>query len=466
MSAETVIVGGGVSGLAAAYFLGRQGISCTIFEKENRLGGLIKTDLIETDLVEGCRLEAGPDSFIAAKPAVMELAQELDALTNDVIESNDAARRVFIWRNGKLVPMPRGMVMMVPGAWGPALRSSLFSVPTKLRLFTEQLARPRERAEDISVGKFVRDHFGSEILDYVTEPLLCGVYGGSSEHLSAASVLPRFVGYEQKYGSLIRGVHAEAGKPATGGTLFRSFGNGMQQLTDALEAAIQANSRVIHAEVTAVFRTEDGWRIEAGAHSLRASTLVLACPAHVCGKLLQNAAPELAAELVGIPYSSAILVTLVFDRRELDHPLDGFGFLVPEKERRTVAAATWINTKFPSRVPPNLAALRAFIVGAQAQERIAEPERNLLETVKDEFRRIMGVQAMPLYSSIYKWPKSMPQYVVGHAARVRNIREQVAQMPGLELVGNAFDGVGIPDCVRLAKDAAGRIFTRSRNSPC
>src|SRR6185437_9032375 len=230
--------------------------------------------------------------------------------------------------------------------------------------------------------------------------------GGSSEHLSAASVLPRFVGYEQKYGSLIRGVRAEAGKPSTGGALFRSFRDGMQQLTDALELAIHTHSRVIHAEVTEIARSDKGWRIEAGAHSLGASHVVLACPAHICAKLLRNAAPELMAQLVEIPYSSAILVTLVFDRRQFNHPLDGFGFLVPEKERRTLAAATWISTKFPTRVPPNLAALRAFIVGVEAQELMAEPEGSLLETVKEEFRRIMAVQVAPLFSSIYKWPKS------------------------------------------------------------
>ncbi len=461
MPAETVIVGGGISGLAVAYYLGEHGISSTIIEKANRLGGLIKTDFIQ-----GCRLEAGPDSYIATKPAVTELAQDFDELRENVIESNDNARRVFILRNSELLPMPDGMVMMAPGRWGPVLRSRLLSTGTKLRFLAEPFSSPRKRQEDVSVGDLVEDHFGKEVLDHIAEPLLCGVYGGNSGRLSAASVLPRFIGYEQKYGSLIRGVRAEVAARRKQGALFLSFRKGMQQLIEVLEGAIRTHSRVVQAEVTEVSKTENGWKIEAGGHSAAASQLVLACPAHISGELLRRAAPELAVELDAIPYSSAILVTLVFNRHELSHPLNGFGFLVPEKERRSIAAATWISTKFPSRVPPNLAALRAFIVGPQAREMMAEPEGKLLEIARSEFRRIMGVAAPPLFSTVYRWPESMPQYSVGHGERVQKIRRQLAEYEGLHLVGNAYDGVGIPDCVRLAKEAAGAISANSRNSSC
>lgn len=452
MSAEVIIVGGGISGLAAAYYLGRQGISSTIIEKAGRLGGLI-----QTDLMQGCCLEAGPDSFIASKPAIAELARDLGSLGGDVIESNDRVRRVFILRGGKLVPLPRGMVMMAPGRWGPVLSSHLLSTRTKLRLLAEPFSRPRLRPHDVSVGELVQDHFGNEVLDYVAEPLLSGVYGGSAGDLSAASVLPRFIGYEQKYGSLIRGVRADPARKRNNRALFLSFRNGMQQLTDALERAIQPHARVIQAEAAAVSRTNGAWRVEAAGHSAVASHLVLACPAHICAKLLRSAAPELATDLSAIPYSSAILVTFVFDRHELRHPLNGFGFLVPEKERRIVAAATWISTKFPSRVPASLVALRAFMVGREARQFMSESEENLLEVVKTEFRRIMSIEASPLFSTIHKLPDSMPQYLVNHLDRVERIRGRVAQLKNMHLVGNAYDGVGIPDCVRLAKDAANHI---------
>ena len=461
MPAETVIVGGGISGLATAYYLGRHGISSTIIEKASRLGGLVKTDLIQ-----GCRLEAGPDSYVASKPSVTELARDLGGMAGEIIEPNHRMRRVFILRDGKLVPMPPGMVMMVPGQWGPVLRSNLFSIGTKLRLLAEPFSRPRSRPNDVSAGELIEEHFGREILDYIAEPLLCGVYGGRASDLSAASVLPRFLGYEQKYGSLISGVRANAAPKGKERALFLSFRNGMQQLTDGLDDAVRGHSRIIvQTEVTAVSRTNKGWRIEAGGHSTLAPHLVMACPSHVCARLLQNVTPELAAELGGIPYSSAILVTLVFDRRELRHPLNGFGFLVPEKERRVVAAATWISTKFPSRIPSHLAAVRGFIVGAQAQDAMTESEENLVETVKDEFRRIMGVQASPLFSTVHKLPASMPQYVVNHLDRLARIYTQLAQLEGLHLVGNAYEGVGIPDCVRLAKDTADRI-ANLQNSSC
>ncbi len=449
MPAEVIIVGGGISGLATAYYLGRQGIHSVIIEKSHRLGGLV-----ETELINGCRLEAGPDSYIAAKPAVAELAGDLGDLSSAIIPSNDDARRVFIVRQGRLVAMPSGMMMMVPGRWGPVIRSGLLSTQTKLRLLTETLSRPRQRTGDVTVSELIGEHFGQEVVDYIAEPLLCGVYGGRVDQLSAESVLPRFAGYERKYGSLVRGARSESKEISRSGSLFRSFRDGMQQLTDALGLAIGASSQVIQSEVTRVSRISGGWRVQAVGDSLSAKHLILACPAHVCRELLQDSAIELAQELDAISYSSAILTTLVFDRASLGHPLDGFGFLVPQKERRTVAAATWVSTKFPSRVPANFAAIRTFIVGPQAAELMDSSEEALLETARSELRRLMGVETAPRFSTTHKWPNSMPQYLVGHAERVKRIREHTRGREGLHLVGNAYEGVGIPDCVRLAKQVA------------
>ena len=458
MPVEVVIIGGGVSGLATAHYLGRHGIPSVILERASRLGGLIGTDV-----VQGCRLEAGPDSYLAAKPAVTDLARDLGDLRQDVIESNDSARRVFILRDGKLLALPRGMVMMAPGQWAPVLRSPLLSTRTKLRLLAETHFRPQERPEDITVGKLIEDHFGREVVDYIAEPLLCGVYGGDVENLSAESVLPRFIGYERKYGSLIKGVRYERGSDATQGPLFLSFREGMQQITDALEGSIRERVRVVRAEATAVRKISRGWHIDTGEDSLRASHVILACPAYISGQLLQNTAPQLATELGAIPYSSAILVTLVFDRRSLGHPLNGFGFLVPRKERRAIAATTWVSTKFPPRVLPNLSALRAFVVGPQATEWMPASNEPLVELVRNELLHIMGIDARPLLSTVHKWPSSMPQYIVGHHDRIRRIHEYATQLEGLHIVGNAYEGVGIPDCVRLAKEAAERIGATLQN---
>jgi protoporphyrinogen/coproporphyrinogen III oxidase len=456
MPDRVLIVGGGVSGLATAYFLSKAGIPSTIIEKEKRLGGLIQTERID-----GCQLEAGPDSYIATKPAVTELAAELPALAGQVMGSNDQARRVFVARHGKLVPLPKGMVMMVPGQWGPLLRSPLLSAGAKWRIARETLAQPRQRTEEISVGQLVEEHFGAEVLAYLTEPLLCGVYGGNSAGLSAQSVLPRFAAYEQKFGSLVKGVREELREKAkqsqAGGSMFLSLRDGMQTLTDALAGAISESTNVIYAEATQIEQSAKGWRVKAGDEWLEASRLTLACPAHAAGRLLQSCAPPLASELAAIPYSSAILTMLVYDRAALNHPLDGFGFLVPQAERKTIAAATWVNTKFPSRVRPGLAALRGFIVGEQAVQLLNTPQADILQRVRDDFQRFMGVTAQPLFSTVHAWPHSMPQYVVGHGKRQQTITQLQEHYPGLTLVGNAYDGVGIPDCIRIAKNSAKHI---------
>ena len=449
-------MGGGVSGLATAYFLAKKGFRPTLIEKSTRLGGLIKTDLID-----GCQLEAGPDSFISSKPAVAELAAEL-GFSNQIIGSNDASRRVFIERAGSLVPLPKGMVMMVPGDLRAALRSSLFSPGTKVGFFRELLKSPRRRDTDLSVKELVLDHFGPEMLTRVTEPLLAGVYGGDSASLSVTSVLPRFLDYEREYGSLIRGVQHEPASPRNG-SLFQSFAGGMQTIVDALAREVAALTDLRTAEVTSVAQTATGWDVWIGDDPIAADHVVLACPAYINSRLLKRSAPRVAQGLAEIPYSSAVLVTLVYDREQFAHPLNGFGFLVPRTERGTIAAATWVSTKFPSRTPANRVAVRGFIVGDQAKTLMDAPDSQLTELMGDDLRRLMNVQAVPLFTTLYRWPESMPQYTVGHRERQARLREELALLPGLHLCGNAYDGVGIPDCIRLARQTAALIPQIHRN---
>ena len=448
-------MGGGVSGLSTAYYLSQAGIPSVLFEKTNRLGGLIQTDLIQN-----CRLEAGPDSFLAAKPAVKELAHDLPGLESQIISSNDSARRVFVARAGRLIPLPAGMVMMAPGKWLPVLRSELLSTRAKVRLLQETLRKPQQRTEDISVGQFVEDHFGSEVSEFIADPLLSGVYGGNAASLSAASVLPRFVAYEQKYGSLIRGARRELRARSRSAPLFQSFHDGMQVLTDSLARANSDRVSVVHAEVSQVQRSGSLWQVRAGAQTFSSPDLVLACPAQVCGRLLDDSASPLAEELSAIPYSSAILVTLVHERAALGHPLDGFGFLVPAGQRKVLAAATWVSVKFPVRTPPHLAALRGFIVGAEAARLLEAPDSAVINLVHEDFSRWMGTNARPLFSTIHRWPDSMPQYVVGHTERRGKIARLLEHYPGLFLAGNAYDGVGIPDCIRGAQEISKLVACR------
>ncbi len=457
-SGTVIIVGGGVSGLATAYFLSKLGIQSTLIEKSERLGGLIATGF-----VEGCRLEAGPDSYLAAKPAVTELAEELGDLKNQIIGSNDEQRRIFVVRRGELVAMPKGMAMIAPGAWTPALRSPLFSAKTKLRFLTETFTRPRQRSGDISVAELVRDHFGEEVVQYAAEPLLSGVYGGDAAGLSAESVLPRFLAYERRYGSLIQGVRRERNSTSAG-SLFLSFRDGMQSLTDALAKAIAGSSDIRHAEAESVERTAHAWRVRANGAWIEAAQLVLACPAHACARLLASSAATLASELAAIPYSSALGATLVYERARVAHPLNGFGFLVPRAERQTISAATWIGNKFPFRIPAHLAAIRAFIVDPEASRLLNASEEAILQLVSADFQRLMNIRSAPLFASVHRWPASMPQYVVGHRQRCLRIAGLLQQFQFLHLTGNAYEGVGIPDCVRLAKETANHVRKSASDS--
>lgn len=456
--AETrvIIVGGGVSGLATAYFLSRKGIPAVLIESTNRLGGLIQTDRIQ-----GCLLEAGPDSYIAAKASVTELTEEIPSLRGQTIESNDAKRRIYIVRRGRLMEMPRGMSMMVPGDWGAALQTPLFSLWTKLEFAREIFLRPRTREQDVSIGEFVRDHFSRQLLDYVAEPLLMGVYGGDVASLSARSVLPRFVEYERVHGSLIRAVAKER-RASPGGGLFLSLRGGMQSLTDALIGECGTSLRVVQARARRVEPAGNVWRVVTrDGDAITAENVVLACPAHNCAELIDDWNADLARELGAIPYSSVLLVTLVYDRERIQHPLDGFGFLVPKPERATIAATTWIHQKFPNRIRPDLAAIRAFIVGTRADELMSATETELLRLVRADLEKFLGISATPAFHTLYRWPKSMPQYVVGHEGRVGRIQGLVAEMRGLHLVGNAYSGVGIPDCVRMAKETAKAISEKN-----
>ncbi|HXE13258.1 MAG TPA: protoporphyrinogen oxidase [Bryobacteraceae bacterium] len=450
---DVIILGGGISGLASAYFLSKKGLSSTIVEAAPRLGGLIRTDT-----VRGCQLEAGPDSYISTKPEATRLAHEVSGLGNEIIGTNDAARRIFVVRNGTLVPFPAGMVLMAPGNMRAVLESELFSNSTKCALLRERFYKPREREQDISVAEFVTDHFDSSILEYVTEPLLTGVYGGEAAKLSARSVLPRFLEYERTYGSLVRAVRKERkNAAANNSSLFLSFRRGMQSLPDGLARAAAASITSVHGEATAVEKRSGRWAVTIGRSIADAKFLIMALPAHRAAPLFEKSFPALAGELSAIPYTSAISVNLVFDRSSVERPLDGFGFLVPRSERRQIAAATWINTKFPERVAQGFVALRAFIVDRDADTLHPESNETIVGVARAEFQRLMGINASPVASVVARWPLSMPQYVVGHAASCRRIRALTAQESGLFLVGNAYEGVGIPDCIRLAQQAVAQI---------
>ena len=444
---RVAIVGGGISGLSAAYYLAKAGVPCTLIEKDARLGGVIQTNHIQ-----GCVVECGPDSFLAAKPAALSLIDEV-GLASQVMGSNDHQRVTYVVKNGRLVRLPDGLMMVVPTKLWPLIASPLLGWGTKLRMGMEWFRRPSSPRTDRSVAEFLLDHYGRESVDYLAEPLLAGVYGGDVAMLSARSVLPRFVEMEAKYGSLTRGVLAslKQGSNASGGSLFRTLKGGLADLVAALEASLLAKMERVHGAVETVERNGKGWRLRVDGSWMEADRVVLACRAWQAAGLLGG---ELAALLRAIPYTSSLTMAIGYRRAELRHPLNGFGFLAPKRERRHVLACTWVGTKFAHRVPEDMAVLRCFATG----ESLHEPDDSLTALVRGELRDIMGITAEPAFVSVSRWPSSMAQYTVGHAERVAQIDALVKQLPGLFLAGNAYSGIGIPDCIRGGKEAADAII--------
>ncbi|MBI5282587.1 MAG: protoporphyrinogen oxidase [Candidatus Solibacter usitatus] len=449
---RTLIIGGGITGLAAAYELVKAGRRSTIIEAQPVLGGVI-----QTETVEGCVLEGGPDSFLAAKPAAAELIREV-GLGDQLIGSKDHERVTYLVKGGRLVPLPDGLLMMVPTRILPVAFSPLLSWSTKMRMGLEYFRKPPAvPLPDRTVEEFITDHYGRETVDYLAEPLLAGVYGGSVARLSVVSVLTRFVEIESKYGSLTRGVLAAKKRAPRGGEtapLFQTLKSGLAALSGELERRIQGQCEVITGRAERVERHAGGYSVRVNGEDVTAEALIMACPAWQAGALLRGVDERLAGLLEGVEYSSSITLALGYRREQCGHIPPGFGFLVPAKERRSLVACTFVGAKFPYRVPDSHVMLRCFLGGAGDEGILDWSDGELLAAVRGELKRLLGWDAEPAFTRIRRWRRSMAQYPVGHAARIRQVREILAGLPGLEVAGNAYEGIGISDCVRTGRAAA------------
>ncbi len=450
------IIGGGISGLSTAYYLAKAGRAATIIESRPRLGGVI-----QTEHVEGCTIEAGPDSFLSAKPAALELIREL-GLADEVIGSNDHLRKTYVRRNGRLVPLPDGLMMMVPTKIMPLVTTGLIGWGTKVRMGMELLRAPKPKPGDESVAQFIEEHYGAEAVDYLAEPLLSGIYGGDPRALSVTSVLPTFVHLANKYGSLTRGVLAQRAKAkhhhhGNSAPLFRTLKAGLGQMIGAIEASITGKIQVRQARVEALERADAGFRLRLDGDWMDAAHVVLACEAHNAAVLLGSIDGRLAELLGMVPYSSSMTVALGFEAADFQQPPDGFGFLVPKKERRRVVACTWVGTKFPYRVPAGKIVARCFLGGMEDAGVLGESDDYILGEVRRELREIAGVTAPHRFSRIFRWPRSMAQYTVGHPQRLAEVESRISAVDGLHLAGNAYKGIGIPDCIRMGRAAAEKI---------
>lgn len=465
---RVVVVGGGISGLAAACALARAGrdgapVEEFLVESAPRLGGVIRSERIE-----GCVVEAGPDSFLTEKPEAAALAREL-GLGDLLAGSNDSERRTCILLGGKLQPLPDGLLLLVPTRLWPVVTSPLLPFPSKIRMAGEWFRRPPKNGPpDESVADFVCRHFGRALLENIADPLLAGVYGGDSARLSARSVLPRFWQMERQHGSLMRATlgamrQRRAGDSGARPPLFTTIRGGLSQLTTKLAAEMDPSRVLAGRSVETIERATSP---EAGRYRVRlsggawldADAVILALPAQAAAQLLPALGSALAALLGEIPHSSVMTVSLGFRAQQVAALPAGFGFLVPCKEKRRLLACTFVHRKFPQNVAEGKALVRCFLGGSRDPEVLGLSDGEVLTLVRRELREILNLTAEPLFTRIHRWPGSMAQYAVGHAERLAAIDSELEKLPGIFLAGNAYSGIGISDCIRTGKAAAGRAL--------
>jgi oxygen-dependent protoporphyrinogen oxidase len=485
-SRRVVIVGGGISGLAAAHRLlelqskdaansERIPVEVLLLEASDRAGGTVRTRRREGFLLEG-----GPDSFISEKPAALELSKRL-GLADRIIQTNERHRRSFVVSGGRLRPTPEGFQLLAPSRMLPFITTDIFTWRGKARMALDLLL-PRRRgangSDDESLAAFVRRRLGREALERMAQPMVGGIYTADPEHLSLRATMPRFLEMERRDRSLILSMWKAAraskeaarhGRGASGArySLFLSFDEGAQVLTDALAARLPGGTLRLNTRVESLTHARDGrgarrWLLRTGGgETVEADGVCLALPAYASARLMRGVDDGLAEELEAIPYASTATVNLAYERAAIPHPLDGFGFVVPFVERRATLACTFSSVKFAGRAPEGTALLRAFVGGALQPEMFALDEARMVEAVRRDLRELLGVSAPPLFAHVEKWPRSMAQYHLGHTERVARIRASLLRHAALALCGNAYEGAGLPDCVRSGERAAETLYAES-----
>jgi oxygen-dependent protoporphyrinogen oxidase len=474
---RVVVIGGGISGLAAAHRFVEQSaqtngkLEIILLEASARLGGVIRT--LRRD---GFLLEGGPDSFISEKPEAFELAKRI-GIASRLIETTEAHRRSFIVRDGKLRAVPEGFQLLAPTRFWPFVATDIFSWTGKARMALDLVLPKRAAAngsDDESLAQFVRRRLGREALERMAQPMVGGIYTADPERLSLRATMPRFLEMEREHRSLIRAMwkrgrqQSAAESRGTSGarySLFLSFDEGMQVLSDSLVARLKDVSIRLKtkAESVAFDASVQQWKIRVSAdETISADAVCLALPAYASANLLREADAQLAAELDAIPYASTATINLAYQRADIPHTLDGFGFVVPVIERRATLACTFSSIKFAGRAPTDHALLRAFVGGALQPEIFALDEDQMIARVREDLRQLLGIEEPPLFAHILKWPRSMAQYHLGHIERVDRIRARLNSWPGLKLAGNAYTGAGLPDCIRSGESAADEILATCR----
>ncbi len=457
-----VIVGGGISGLSTAFAIQEEcertgaRVVCTVLEGQQKFGGKILTNQID-----GFVVEAGPDSFLTSKPWAFELCDKL-GLRDQVISTNASNSQTFCFTKGQMRELPQGLVGFVPTRVSALLSGGLISPMGMLRMGWEWFVPRHQNPEyEESLAEFFRRRLGAEAFDYFIEPLVAGIYAGDANELSLKATFPRFHELEQQHGSLIKGMRAQqaARKPSTANaslkrSMFATLRGGLGDLVDALVKRLESNGTQLMAgrRVLEIVQSND----PSTGHTVRldnqetilAHDIVLATPTYVTAGLLESHHPAAAELLASISYSSTATISLAFESHEVEGCIKGFGFVVPRIEGRALIAATWTSLKWPNRSKPGQILIRCYVGGKGRENILHESDPSLVQYIRAQLQEMVGISASPLFTEVHRWDRAMPQYVCGHIQRMNKIRTYMKDLKGFHLTGAAFDGLGIPDCIK------------------
>lgn len=461
MTQKIAVIGGGISGLAAAYALARQNtVHVTLLEATNRLGGVLHTEVID-----GWVIEHGPESFLSAKPRGTGLATEL-GLASRFQTTDPRNRGSLIMKDGELHPMPEGLTGLIPSQMGPMARTKLVSPLGKLRMGMDYLIPAKKDDADESLGQFIRRRLGNDVFEHLIEPLMAGIYSGNGDELSLAATFPQLRAAERDHGGLIKGVLAQKkahqarpiGHQQKAG--FLSFKNGIQEIVDALHEAILENDGeiLLNTPVRSLSRQADN-RFEIGS-SAGVETfdgIILAAPVHVQSQLLAEVAPVASSAMAAIPQVSSAVVMLGYRETAKNKAPNKYGYLSPRAEKRPVKAVTWMSSKWEGRAPEGHFLVRGFLGRAGDQQILGATDEAMIQMVRDEIAETGGIEGDPVLTRVVRFHAASPQYTLGHLDRVARIEKDVARIPGLEIAGNMLRGVGIPDAIAAGEQASANI---------
>lgn len=430
---DTLVVGGGISGLTTAFWLARGGMQVAVLEASARVGGAMET------YVDGpWRFEMGPNTVVESHESVTRLIREC-GLDEEKISALPSAKRRYLWKGDRLHTLPGGP----PGL----LKTSLFSKRAKLRLLREPFISRSESDTEETIAQFVRRRLGSEFLDFAVSPFVSGVYAGDPERLSVRWAVPRIHALEQDHGSLIRGALAKRKGPAPGGAMI-SFRDGLESLPHRLAERIGDVRTGVACR--RIVRTGTGFRAETDAGPVDARKIILAVPADAAARLLDEATAGASRAFAEIPYAPVAVVALGYRREDVVHALDGFGFLVPRRQGLRILGCLFPSSIFPERAPDRHVALTVFVGGRTDPEIVERNNEDVLTVVEGDLQRALGIRGEPVYHIVRRWPRAIPQYEIGHGRFVELGEKIERDLPGLLLSGNYLRGVSVPDCIKNA----------------